>query len=326
MLRILDFNMWSGLTYLGFLRMGQYGDDALIAKRRQTMLALIRKYDPDIVCLHEVNPLPKAAREIGAALGMDAFHHPHLGGIRIGPIGIPWNLREGDMILARPALQLKPIARERLSGGYVGRYAAFHFDDATQILGVTVEVKGKRFPIFSTHWHAGVTPGPDIIKRAEQIIKEEGVERAQIDEALGMMRKNSAVRLKEASGTLAFIAKHTNGPFILTGDFNAQPGTEEINLLKEAGLRDAFAEKNPRGGATWNYKENLHHQAFYSDYDPNLYLRLNYTRLKQPHRLDYIFYRGKGLKLNSCKIVMKEKIDGVQASDHFGLLAEFRLP
>ncbi|MBL8020344.1 MAG: endonuclease/exonuclease/phosphatase family protein [Leptospirales bacterium] len=326
MLRILDFNMWSGLTYLGFLRMGQYGDESLLRQRRHTMLTLIRKYDPDVVCLHEVNPLPSAAREIAEALGMDEFHHPHLGGIRIGPVGIPWNLREGDAILAKPSLRLRPIARARLSGGYVGRYAAFHFDDATQILGVTVEIKGKRFPVFSTHWHAGVTAGPDIIKRAAQIVREEGVDQSQIDEALELMRKNAAVRLREANGTLAFINKHAHGPFILTGDFNAQPDTEEIACLIRAGLRDAFAERNPRGGATWNYKENQHHQAFYSDYDPNLYLRLNYTRLKQPHRLDYIFYKGKGLKLHSCKIAMKEKVEGVQASDHFGILAEFKLP
>ncbi|MCE9597593.1 MAG: endonuclease/exonuclease/phosphatase family protein, partial [Spirochaetia bacterium] len=144
--------------------------------------------------------------------------------------------------------------------------------------------------------------------------------------ALDLMRKNAAVRLMEASRSIAFIDKQTQGPFILTGDFNAQPDTEEIEFLKKTGLRDAFAEKNPRGGATWDYKHNQHHQAFYSDYDPNLYLRLNYTRLKQPHRLDYIFYKGKGLKLNSCKIVMKEKVNGIQASDHFGLLAEFKLP
>ncbi|MCE9600042.1 MAG: hypothetical protein K8S54_18925, partial [Spirochaetia bacterium] len=183
MLRILDFNMWSGLTYLGFLRMGQYGDNALIARRRQAMLTLIGKYDPDVVCLHEVNGLPTAAHEIATALNMDVFHHPHLGGIRVGPVGIPWNLREGDAIFAKPALKLKPIGRARLSGGYVGRYAAFHFDDATQILGVTIEIKGRRFPIFSTHWHAGVTPGPDIIKRAEKIIKEEGIDRSSIDAA-----------------------------------------------------------------------------------------------------------------------------------------------
>ncbi|MCE9499598.1 MAG: hypothetical protein K8R21_03725, partial [Leptospira sp.] len=79
MLRILDFNVWSGLTYLGYLKMGTYGDASFLEKRRSVMLELIRQLDPDIVCLHELNPLPRAGQSIATELGMDSFYHLHLG-------------------------------------------------------------------------------------------------------------------------------------------------------------------------------------------------------------------------------------------------------
>ncbi len=326
MLRILDFNVWSGLTYLGSFHMGRYGDHDFKMRRYSAMMAQIRKLKPDIICLHELNPVAAMSKEIARTLDMDCFYHPHMGGIRIGPVGIPWNLQEGDAIFARRELKLRPLGRARLSGGWVSRYASFHTSDTTQILGAQIQTSGRTIPIFSTHWHAGVIPGPDIIKKAEAIFRDENISRKRIDRTLKLLEKNSVIRAMESEITLRFIDRHSKGGCILTGDFNANPDTPEIQNLKSAGFRDAFAEKHPGVfGATWDRKNNIHHKKFYTEDDSDLYLRLNYTRLKNPHRFDYIFFQTDFLKLKKCDIVMKKIIDGVQASDHFGIAADFEV-
>lgn len=312
--------------------MQTYGDLDFRHRRRHSMIEQIRTLNPDVVCLHELNPVPSEAAFIAKALDMDVFWHIHLAGIRLGPIGMPWNLYEGDAIFARKSLGLKALGRRKLSGGLVTRYASFNTQDATQILAAQIQCEDRVVPIFTTHWHAGVTPGPDIEDRARRIQKEEAVEPAKIQKALEMMRGNAGIRLKEAAWTVDFVdrtlerTQAENTFAVLSGDFNANPGTPEIRHLLDHGFADAYSAKHDDLGPTWDYAQNDHHKTFYSDYDPDLYLRLNYTRLKIPHRLDYIFYRpSPGATLLRCEIAMKDRIAGVQASDHFGVLAEFQI-
>jgi hypothetical protein len=74
---------------------------------------------------------------------MAYIHHVGLGGVRIGPVGLPVNLREGDVILAREDLELEYIGRKALTGGAVGNFFTFHFGDATQIVAGKIRVGGR---------------------------------------------------------------------------------------------------------------------------------------------------------------------------------------
>lgn len=325
-LRILDFNVWSGLTYRGILRMRSYHDDELLRAREISMLRQIEELDPDVICLHELNPVYARAKRIGHLLDMDFFAHMHLAGLRAGPLGIPWNLAEGDAVFARRSLGMRALGRLQLSGGYVGRYSAFNAADATQILGVVLRMKGLQIPVFTTHWRAGITPGPVVYEAAEKFITDESIPRQQIDAALIRMEKNSSLRLEEAEKSLRFMNTHGDGFTIFSGDLNAAPDSPEILRIQRAGFTDTLAAVH--GGnapPTWHYSENTLHQRFYDGQDPDLYLRLNYAPLKVPHRLDYVFYRSGDARLVDSRVVMKEQIDGVMASDHFGVLADFEI-
>lgn len=325
-LRVLDFNVWSGLTYLGFLKMGRYDTEELARLREASMIAQIQELDPDVVCLHELNPVYERAEKIGKLLGMDHYAHLHLSGIRLGPAGLPWNLEEGDAIFVRRGIDFSVIGRRQMSGGFVGRKASWNFSDATQVLGVRLRIGGMEVPVYTTHWHAGVPPGPDIEEAVQRMQAAEQIEEERLKYAFSLLAENRSIRLTEAAATLAFIDETSKGFAILSGDFNAMPDTPEIAVLLENGFIDTLEEFNPgRSGFTWNYSENPLHQQFYSEYDPDLYLRLNYVRLKVPHRLDYVFYRSGAGRAISSEIVMKKAIGGVVASDHFGVLADFEI-
>ena len=94
-LRILDINVWSGLDYKGSIKMGEYETESVREKRYQALLTQIKQLDPDIIGIHEANKLPYYAKRLAEAIGYDVFYHVGVAGVRLGPIGLPCNLREG---------------------------------------------------------------------------------------------------------------------------------------------------------------------------------------------------------------------------------------
>ena len=162
-LKVLDINVWSGLDYTGYLTMGAYEDKTVREKRYQALVQQIKALDPDLIGVHEANKLPRYAKRLAADLGCRAFYHVGVGGVRLGPVGLPWNLREGDAILAKPGLNPEWVGRRQLSGGYVGRWATFHFEDATQVIGIRLTLNGQAIHVYATHWHASLTDAPAII-------------------------------------------------------------------------------------------------------------------------------------------------------------------
>lgn len=109
-------------------------------------------------------------------------------------------------------------------------------------------------------------------------------------------------------------------PPIVCGDFNADPSSEEIRMLKGLttcpveGLcfHDAWSVAGGEGvGFTWD--------------NTNPYVEIE---LEPDRRLDYIFVgwpqaRGGG-HIVECKVVGNEPVDGVWPSDHHAVLAELR--
>jgi endonuclease/exonuclease/phosphatase family metal-dependent hydrolase len=102
---------------------------------------------------------------------------------------------------------------------------------------------------------------------------------------------------------------------LLMGDLNATPDSEEIRrLLRESRLVDTFAAVNPGdAGITWDRRN-----SFTSEQKPTT----------PDRRIDYILVGGNRLvrSLSSCRIVFDTAgTNGVFASDHYGILAEFSL-
>lgn len=147
-----------------------------------------------------------------------------------------------------------------------------------------VEVAGRRISIYSTHLH--YSPN----------------------------RSGADVRKEQIEDLLDFIDETRAGaPVVLAGDFNAEPGAEELERVR-ARFRDAYAAAN--------YSE--HH----SDHSPAAEATADTAASTlnpatgHPHaRIDYIF-AGPELDVLETRVILDEPgPTGVWASDHFGVLA-----
>ncbi len=333
-LKILDINVWSGLDYKGIFKMGEYESPAQREKRYQALIQQIKALDPDVIGAHELNQLPGYARRLAADIGYDVFFHPGLGGIRLGCIGLPRNLREGDGIFIKKSYRAEFTGRQQLSGGPVGRWASCHFSDATQIIAVKLILKGEPVYVFATHWHASLDADPQILNQARELYYSGDFPIREYLQILARIDRGIQWRLSEARQTISFI-RQTAGeaPCILMGDFNARYASREIQKLVGNGLIDLFNYCFPAShGYTWDPQTNINQKAYYTaDSIPtaaDLSTRLHTRMIHSPRRIDYIFFKPESLLLSGqvdivkTQVVMQQVIAGVQASDHYGIYAE----
>jgi len=334
LLKVLDINVWSGLDYIGTLTMGEYESDAVREKRYQALLKQIRELDPDVIGVHEANKLPAYAKRLAKDIGCEAFHNVGVGGVRLGPVGLPWNLREGDAILVKKKLNPEFVGRKQLSGGYVGKWITFHFADATQVLAIRITVNGTPLYVYATHWHASLTDAPAIIAKAELLVKSNAAQPEEFQALQAEIKAGAMWRLSEAEKTLAFV-RETAGkaPFILMGDFNAENRSLEIKALLDSGLVDTFAHIKPNDpGYTWDPATNLNQQQHYLNDGPtdpaDLMAAIQALDKTLPSRIDFIFTGPRDVMdsgqftVKTSQVVMTQIIDGVHASDHYGIYTE----
>ncbi len=337
-LRILDINVWSGLDYKGTIKMGEYETAAVRKERYQILLSQIRQLDPDIIGIQEANKLPSYARRLARDTKYEAFYHMAVGGVRLGPIGLPLNLREGDVLLIKKHLNPKFVGRRQLSGGYVGKWVAFHFDDATQIIGVKITFQNRPIFIYVTHWHASLTDAPYIISKAKKLVQSGEITETEYQDILSEIERGVAWRLSESQKTIEYIQETAkNNSYILMGDFNTEQGSQELNNLLKFGMVDVFQTSNPdSSGLTWDPRTNLNIKTHYlknSGIEKNLdgLARLENLLTETPRRIDYIFLGpssfldSKNIAIKSSKVVMKQIMNGIHASDHYGVFAEIQI-
>ncbi|AUX23984.1 uncharacterized protein SOCEGT47_045150 [Sorangium cellulosum] len=110
-------------------------------------------------------------------------------------------------------------------------------------------------------------------------------------------------------------------PPVVVGDFNAQPESTEIRFLKGLHALDQksvyFADTFDQTGAGPGFT-----------YDPaqNPFAAITH---EYPRRIDYIFVRGPDKRVRgkplSSRVVFDEVVDGVAASDHYGVFSEISI-
>jgi len=102
-----------------------------------------------------------------------------------------------------------------------------------------------------------------------------------------------------------WIAAHAHGrPLVLTGDFNADGGSEPYEILRHGGLLDAWRAAHPTPIA----EEGTYHA---------------FTGVRTRERIDWIFCSGH-FDVLSCKVDHTSR-SGRYPSDHFPVTAELRL-
>jgi len=225
-----------------------------------------------------------------------------------------WAEREGR----RQADQLAAA----LGGYYVAEAAGLGFDLAPQSLGNAIL---SRWPIRAQE--ARPLPAPEGLDELRVVL------RAEIDGPRGAFDvyvthlnwrlDQSHVRQAQVRAICEFVAEAKDDrsyPPLLCGDFNAEPGAEEIRMV--TGLTtapvpklvflDAWQAGGDGGpGHTWN---NANPFAAV-DCEPN-------------RRIDYVFVgyprdRGAG-QVVAARVEATDPVDGVHPSDHYALYAELR--
>ncbi len=337
-IRILDINVWSGLNYHGHFTMGEYEPPAVREKRFQALCSQIRQLNPDVVGINEANKLPDYAERLARETSYEVFYHVGLGGVRLGPVGLPWNLREGDAVLAKKSLNPEFVGRKQLSGGYVGDWVTCHFADATQIVAIRITVREKPVYLFVTHWHSSLPDAPYVLAKAEELRRTGAISGEDYQDVLLKIQEGVDWRLSEAKGTTEFIRKTAeHDPYVLMGDFNAEEDSQEIKALLRFGMSDAYRLVNPdSSGFTWDPRTNLNYETYYSkqsssENDSDAYARLEYSTREIPKRIDYLFLGSSPspgstvISVVSCRVAMTDIVNGAHTSDHYGVFAEIQL-
>lgn len=332
-LKILTLNIWSGLDYLGTLSAGDYEPPGRRDARTAELIRQIRELDPDMILIQEVNPAGRFARRLASALGYDFVRDVYLSGIKIGPLGIPTNLREGNATLARPGLGLKEVATWRHSGGFgfAGSFLSFHFDEIVGSLVARITVQGQPLYVVNVHLHASPSPDPGLESRFRSLLADGSQTEESFREGMDSWKAGIERRTAECRDLLARIRKlGPDVPVIAVGDFNAPPETAEIAEFRDGG---PFLDAGPPGAfITWDptRNPNVAFSAALRDARGNPRAGADLLGALDSaiaRRLDYIFL-GRPFApgdVLSSRIVMDSGSEGIPPSDHFGVLAEIDL-
>lgn len=337
-LRILTINVWSGLDYKGTFRMGEYEKKAVRRKRFQVLVKEIKKIAPDVIFLQEANPVRSYSARLARALNFDTIHQVCQAGIKLGPLGIPSNLKEGNAILARPELRLKIHDVWKLSGsfGLYGDLLTCHMDESIFALAGRIVVDST--PIFLVNTHLVSSPSPEVAKHLEAMVKS-----GQItgDEFRRGYQKSLDLHERRKKETLRLMKKiqqlPAGSPVILAGDFNARIQSQELQTLlnmnpEQRYFIDTFIEQEGCGKFTWDPQTNKNIQLSQRDIKKGLESSSAYERLcalddMVPKRIDYIFLSShfSPEDIRNSKIVFESTEQGVQVSDHYGVYSEIAM-
>ena len=333
-LTIVTINVWSGLNYKGTFEMGEYESKTIREARYRILVNQLISLKPDIVTIQEANKLPRYAKRLADDLEMDMVYSVGLGGIKLGYLGIPINLREGIAILAKPDLGLSKVARIELSSGkgIITNFFTFHFAESNQATVGKISLSNCDCYIINVHVHAGFDKGHDLLKQIDLRYTPGTYTEVDQNEALTAINTSICRRKEEIQRLLDWIETvlPSGAPVILLGDFNASPDQEEISLVRESGFIDTVAEANgvQTPGFSWDPLCNLnirkHYPSSPPDADVSLIQRLIEEERQNPRQVDYIFIRSGRVKVKIIEsIVVLNKVEkGLHPSDHFGMFTK----
>lgn len=311
---IVTINAWPGLEEKGFLNCGEIETAEVRLFRQEVLTTGLAKLEADIISLNGINPAPAMAGEAAEALGMSADAWISKSGFRIGPVGLPMNLKTGDAILAREDLAAQFAGRKVLGGGISNRTFTLFSRRGTQIISSMVNIAGREVWIFTAEWSESIFSDRESLDFLLDSYLAGDLEPELYAEAVKDAVDGAALRLTQAEETLAFINSTAGeAPVVLCGSLNALPGSSEMKLLESAGFTDVYAAAGRGSGNTLDPKRNT-----------------NLSKIKGPlpaagYRTDYILIRGEGLKALSAELVFDEPVYGVYPSSRFGVKAVVRL-
>jgi len=333
-IKIMTLNIWSGLDYKGVWKIGRYESDDVFEERYQSLLREIETRDPDVIGFNELNTPKGFLRRLKKDLDYDLIFHVGVSGLKIGNIGMPVNMREGDAVLAKRDLNLKFVKRIQLSEkGFARNWGSLHTGDVTQALLTTVTVNDETWYIAVTHLHASTPCNDYYISLADQYSGQFGYTGEEKEKTMQYLRENQEWRNREFEKLDHFLKENVpaDAPLIVMGDFNAHDDWPELTGFIGKGYKDTFRYADKSEGYTWDPESNGNIINYYlSDLTrprPTLLAHLDDEFASKQLRLDYIL-TGEEPSVGtvmSSEVCGTEEYNGLQPSDHFGVITEFAL-
>lgn len=136
------------------------------------------------------------------------------------------------------------------------------------------------------------------------------------------------VRERQAVATARFVEDLVAGedlPVVLMGDLNASPDAASIRFLTGKQSLDGMSVRYEDAWAAAHPDDPGH------TFTPrNPLVRAGEMPLERGRRIDYVLVRGgphgPPLEVADCRLVFTVPVAGIQASDHYGVLADLRRP
>jgi hypothetical protein len=331
-LRITTINVWSGVDYRGILRFGEFESGPEREHRFTALLAQLRDLDSDIIFIQEANRVDSYSRRLADSLGMDAIHQVVNAGIKIGPVGLPSNFKEGMAILAHPDLRLAKADAWKLSGspGIYSSALTIHFDETVFALVGEVFINDIPVTLVGVHMHAAPPDIPEIKNELARLAEEGEVSRKEYATAIRRWEKGRERRKREFDRLLDRLGRLPEArPVIVAGDFNASPDSPEVrHFITDGRFIDTYEHGVRNRQYTWDADENTN-VRYSVNYNPGasgidarslLFAAGDW----KSRRIDYIFLNDRFAvnSINHSAVVMDSVVNGVLASDHFGMFAE----
>lgn len=245
-------------------------------QRQHAILDVLRDIRPDVIGLQEVwaqgddNLAAWLAGELGMHWTWVASDAPWRFHKRLGDATVD----VGNAVLSRWPIAEHASLRLPVDDGT---------DDGRTALYTLLDAPGHQVPFFTTH--------------------------------LNSAPRESAVRCRQVAAVARFVAERGSGagtdhPPIVTGDFNAEPDSDELRLFGSQGLMDAWHLADPQApSVTWDLA--------------NDYPSLTFER---GWRIDYIHVGLPGPgglgTIRSARRAGDVPVDGVCPSDHAAVVAE----
>jgi endonuclease/exonuclease/phosphatase family metal-dependent hydrolase len=332
-LKILTINVWSGLDYKGSFRVGDYEPGETKELRFRWLVSQIKELGPDIIFVQEANPVQRYSGNLAAELEMEEVHQVVNAGIKLGAVGIPANLREGLAILARPKLNIRKTGTWKLSGP-AGKHSdlfSFHLDEVVLALAAEITLDKQEVLLVNVHLAAAPPIPADLQALSSYMLKERGMMSEAFDLAIKKWRHRLKRRQEEIKILLGRLEQAEGGaPRIIAGDFNAGPESPEIKLFRKmGGFTEVLKTETRLPVCTWDPKLNLNTAHTAREVDARGNTREGYELLTAMagnacRKLDYIFLSSHfdTENVTESSLGINRDMNGLMASDHFGVFAE----
>lgn len=336
-LRLLTINIWSGLDYRGSMKFGELEPPERRDLRFESLTRQIRSLGPDIIFIQEANPVGSVASRLAESLGMDEIDNVCLAGIKLGPLGMPANLKEGMIILAKSSLRLEKVSVWKLSGsfGLFGDAVTIHFDESNFALVGKIEVGGAPVYLINLHLSSEV-PYDSVLESGFRSFTLPGRDgSADLNSAIDEWKKYGGKRMEQAESFLSRVNElPDNCPIIAGGDFNAVASSPEMMLLGDSGkfFNPPISTGPEPAHNTWEIErnENVYSSTILENIDGT---RKTGSELisalydRQARKIDHLLFnhRFSPGDIRFSAITLDSAVGGILPSDHFGLYADLDL-